>query len=142
MIEFNRIKPSIGRVAVELIRQEERTKSGLYLPQQAQEVAANCGIVVAVCDDYTDSDGQTGPLYKLGEVVVFGKYTGSKLEVNDKKYVVLREDDILCTLHMEETDAGSAGSATGVIPIDGVRPAPRVPFLASDTNPTGSATVE
>lgn len=142
---WNRIKPSLGRVAVELMKQDEMTASGkLYLPDTARDVAANCGRVVAICDDY-EYDGEKGPIYRLDDIVVFGKYTGSSLEVAGRKCVVLREDDILCTLHTEIEDAGrdgrDGGSPAGVTPIGRVRAsgADRIPFLGGDTLPSGDA---
>ena len=118
--EYTRIHPAIGRVAIELLTQEDRTESGIFLPFQRDQVATNVGRVVAICDAYKSSGGEEGPMYLLGSVVVFGKYIGSQIQIRRRDVIVMREQDILCTLYEEESDATeAAGSTAGIIPIRG-----------------------
>lgn len=110
-------KPSLGRIAIELLTTDERTASGLWLPG-GRETIATAGRVVEVCDEYESAaDDQDsvprGPLFKVGQVVVIGKYNGIEIELNDldggkfhKKFTVVNESDVLCTL--KEVERGSA----------------------------------
>lgn len=124
MTSWTRVKPAIGRIAVELMSQEERSAAGIWLPHQANEVSNSVGRVIETCVLYKSSDGEEGPLYNIGDIVAFGKYTGTRIQLNRKEVVVMKEMDILCTLHPDEaTDAGerASGDSSGVIPIDRIR---------------------
>lgn len=107
-------KPALGRIAIELLTTDERTAGGLWLPA-GRETLANVGRVIAVCDDYESAKDDTdsspgGPLYKLGQVVVIGKYNGIEVELEARrnaglssKFLIINESDVLCTLNEEES---------------------------------------
>ena len=88
------VKPLGDRVLVEVLEAEEITKGGIVLPdtvkekpQQAKVVAVGKGKV---------SDGKLiSPEVKVGDVVLFGKYSGTELKLDDRELLMLREDDIL-----------------------------------------------
>ena len=89
------LKPIGERVVVERTGTTEKTKSGLYLPDTAQEKPQE-GKVVAVGSGRTLKNGKVVPLtVKAGNRVLFGKYTGSEIRVDDRDLVFLSEDDIL-----------------------------------------------
>ncbi len=90
-----KLKPIGDRVIVQRLGSVEKTKSGLYLPDSAQEKPQE-GKVVAIGSGKTLKDGKVIPLsVKPGDKIIFGKYSGSEIKVDDKEYVFLNEDDIL-----------------------------------------------
>ena len=97
--EFKYIRPSIGRVCVVPLTTEEVTKGGLYLPFGGETLAI-CGEVVAVSEPYrAEQTGIEGPVFKVGDVVIYGKYVGADVELGRTKVLVMRESDIIGTLH-------------------------------------------
>ncbi len=90
-----KLKPIGDRVIVQRLGSVEKTKSGLYLPDSAQEKPQE-GKVIAVGSGKMLKDGKVIPLsVKAGDKIIFGKYSGSEIKVDDKEYVFLNEDDIL-----------------------------------------------
>ncbi len=73
----------------------EKTKTGLYVPDSAQEKPQE-GKVIAVGSGRMLKNGKVIPLaVKAGDKIIFGKYSGNEIKVDDKEYVFLNEDDIL-----------------------------------------------
>ena len=90
-----KLRPIGDRVIAQRIGSVEKTKSGLYLPDSAQEKPQE-GKVIAVGSGRTLKNGKVIPLaVKPGERIIFGKYSGSEIKVDEKEYVFLSEDDIL-----------------------------------------------
>ena len=90
-----KLKPIGDRVIVQRLGSVEKTRSGLYLPDMAQEKPQE-GKVIAVGTGKVLKNGKTVPLaVKGGDRILFGKYSGSEIKVDDKEYVFLNEDDIL-----------------------------------------------
>lgn len=88
-------KPLADRVIIEQQAAEEKTASGIVLPDTAQEKPQS-GVVVAVGDGRVSDDGKTIPMnVKVGDVVIFSKYGGTELKQGDKQYLVVKESDIL-----------------------------------------------
>ena len=93
-----KLKPIGDRVIAQRIGSAEKTKSGLYLPDSAQEKPQE-GKVIAVGTGRTLKNGKVVPLHiKPGDRIIFGKYSGSEIKVDDKEYVFLNEDDILAII--------------------------------------------
>jgi len=93
-----KLRPLGEKVIVERIGSEDKSRGGLYLPDTAQEKPQE-GKVVAVGPGRVLKDGKVVPLsVKAGDRVLFGKYSGSELKVEDKEYVFLTEDDILAVI--------------------------------------------
>ena len=90
-----KLKPIGDRVIVQRLGSAEKTKSGQYLPDSAQEKPQE-GKVIAVGSGKMLKNGKVVPLaVKAGDKIIFGKYSGSEIKVDDKEYVFLSEDDIL-----------------------------------------------
>ena len=90
-----KLKPIGDRVIVQRLGSAEKSKGGLYLPDSAQEKPQE-GKVIAVGSGKTLKNGKVVPLsVKPGDKIIFGKYSGSEIKVDDKEYVFLNEDDIL-----------------------------------------------
>ena len=83
-------KPLKDRVLVEPKEAEEKTSSGIIIPDSAKEKPQR-GVVVAVGDGKKDEPMSV----TVGDVVVYGKYAGTEITIDDKEYLIMREEDIL-----------------------------------------------
>ena len=89
------IKPLGERVVIKILESEEKTKSGIYLPDTAKEKPF-LGKVVAVGPGKTLDNGQKLALdVKTGDKVLFAKYAGTEVKLDGEEYTVLKETDIL-----------------------------------------------
>lgn len=90
-----KIRPLQDRVIVERIEEEAKTKGGIIIPDSAKEKPQQ-GKVVAVGKGKVGDDGKLIPLsVKAGDKILFAKYGGSEVKLNDGEYLIMREDDIL-----------------------------------------------
>ena len=90
------VRPLHERVLVKRNDEPEKTASGLlYLPESAKEKPAE-GTILAVGAGRVKEDGSVIPLQvKAGDRIVFGKYAGTEVKVDDEDLIVMREDDIM-----------------------------------------------
>jgi chaperonin GroES len=89
------LKPLGDRLVVEPVEKEERTASGIILPETAKEKPQE-GTVLAAGPGRTDDDGKRIPMdVKVGDVVLYAKYAGTEVKIDDKKLLILKESDIL-----------------------------------------------
>ena len=89
------LRPLHDRVIVERLEQETKTASGIVLPDAAAE-KPDQGKVLAVGNGKILDDGKVRPLdVKVGDKVLFGKYSGQAVKVDGKEVLVMREDDIM-----------------------------------------------
>lgn len=93
-----KLQPAPGRLAIKVEDIERQTKSGLLLLSDSHMPKPTVGTVVAVTEQYEQDGEEFGSLYKIGDTVVFGKYTGSTVQVGTEKYIIMRENDILARL--------------------------------------------
>jgi chaperonin GroES len=90
-----KIRPLQDRVIVQRVDEEEKTKGGIIIPDTAKEKPQE-GKVVAVGKGKANDDGKVIPLdVKVGDKILFGKYSGSEIKVNGEELLIMREDDIL-----------------------------------------------
>jgi chaperonin GroES len=93
-----KLKPLADRVVVEAVEQEEMTASGIYVPETAKEKPQE-GIVLAVGPGRLLDNGERAPMeLKEGDRVIFAKYAGTEIKLEDTKYLILGEKDILAIL--------------------------------------------
>jgi chaperonin GroES len=93
-----KLRPLQDRVIVKQSEAEERTKSGIVLPDTAKEKPTK-GKVIAVGPGKTDDKGRPMELgLRVGNTVYYGKYSGTDVEIDGDKYVILRENDVLGVL--------------------------------------------
>jgi len=89
------LKPLGNRVVVEPLEQEEITAGGIVLPETAKEKPQQ-GMVLSVGPGDRDEDGKRIPMdVKVGDKVLFAKYSGTEMKLDGKKLLVLRESDLL-----------------------------------------------
>jgi chaperonin GroES len=89
------IRPLQDRVIVKRVKEEEKTKGGIIIPDTAKEKPIE-GEVIAVGNGKVNDDGKVRPLdVKVGDTVLFGKYSGTEVKIDGEDRLILREDDIL-----------------------------------------------
>jgi len=89
------LRPLGDRLVVEPTEKEERTASGIILPETAKEKPQE-GTVLAAGPGRTDDDGKRIPMdVKTGDMVLYAKYAGTEVKIEDKKLLILKESDIL-----------------------------------------------
>lgn len=89
------LKPAAGRITVRVKDVEKETKSGLILVGSSHEPKPTTGVVEEVCDQYELDDEDYDPLYQKGDIIIFGKFSGSRVQVGRETYIILSEKDIL-----------------------------------------------
>ena len=87
------IKPLADRVVVEPKEAETKTASGLYIPDTAKEKTQQ-GTVIAVGPGTKDVEMEV----KVGDVVLYGKYAGTEVTYDEKKYLIMKQSDILAII--------------------------------------------
>jgi chaperonin GroES len=90
-----KLQPLADRVLVKPLEKEEKTKSGIYLPDTAKEKPQE-GEVIAVGPGKLNDDGQRIAMdLKVGDRVIYAKYGGTEIKVDEEEMMILRESDIL-----------------------------------------------
>lgn len=93
------IKPLSDHILIEPIKEEEKTKSGIFLPDTVEKEKPEQGKVVAVGRGRKMSSGKIIPLeIKVGDKVIFTKYGPSEIKVEGKEYLIAKEEDILAII--------------------------------------------
>ncbi len=87
------IKPLGDRVVVEPVEAEQKTASGIIIPDTAKEKPSQ-GVVVAV----PDADDEHKLTVKVGDKILYGKYAGTEITIDDKEYLIISESDILAII--------------------------------------------
>ena len=93
-----KLKPLADRVIVKQQEAEEKTKSGLYLPDAAKEKPTKGKVIAVGPGRFDDKGKRIEPGVSAGDVVYYGKYSGTDVEIDGEKFVILRESDILGVL--------------------------------------------
>ena len=93
------IKPLSDHILIEPIEEEEKTKTGIFLPETAEKERPEQGKVIAVGPGRKTSSGKVIPVeVKPGQKVLFTKYGPSEIKVGDKEYLIAKQEDILAII--------------------------------------------
>lgn len=93
-----KLRPLNDRILVKRVKEEEKTKGGIIIPDTAKEKPAE-GKVVAVGKGQIGPDGKRIPVdMKKNDRILFGKYGGQEVKVEGEEYLIMREDDVLCVV--------------------------------------------
>jgi chaperonin GroES len=93
-----KVRPLHDRILVERLEEQEVRRGGIIIPDTAKEKPQEAK-VVAVGNGKVTEDGKKIPLdVKAGDRILFGKYSGSEVKIDDKDYLILREEDVLAIL--------------------------------------------
>jgi chaperonin GroES len=91
-----KIRPLEDRVVVEPFEAEERTAGGIVLPDTAREKPQRGKVIAVGPGKLLEKTGERGQMsLKVGDAVFYGKYSGTEVELDGEKYVILRESDVL-----------------------------------------------
>jgi chaperonin GroES len=95
MSSDSKIRPLQDRIIVCRLDSEEKTASGLIIPDSAKEKPQQ-GKVIAVGKGKVKDDGSHQPVdLKVGDIILFGKYSGTDVKIGEQEYLIMREDDVL-----------------------------------------------
>ena len=90
-----KVKPLYDRLLIKRVEEKEAKHGGIIIPDTAKEKPME-GKVIAVGSGRVEKDGKQIPLQvKVGDRVLFGKYAGTEIKIDDREHVILREDEIL-----------------------------------------------
>jgi len=93
-----KIRPLHDRLLVERLEEKEVKKGGIIIPDTAKEKPQEAKVIAVGNGKVTDK-GKKIPLdVKAGDKILFGKYSGSEVKIDDKEYLILREEDVLAIL--------------------------------------------
>ena len=89
------IRPLRDRVIVRRIEEEEQMRGGLYIPDTAKEKPQEGEVIAVGKGRILDNGSQVALDVKVGDRVLFGKYSGTEIKLDGEEYLILREDDVL-----------------------------------------------
>ena len=90
-----KLRPLQDRILVRRVEEAQKTKGGIIIPDSAKEKPAE-GEVIAVGAGKVSDDGKKIPLeIKKGDRILFSKYGGTEVNIDDEEYLIMREDDVL-----------------------------------------------
>ncbi|OCA80773.1 co-chaperone GroES [Pradoshia sp. D12] len=92
------LKPLGDRVVIELVAQEEKTASGIVLPDTAKEKPSEGKIVAVGTGRVLENGERVGLEVSEGDHIIFSKYSGTEIKYEGKEYLILRESDILAVI--------------------------------------------
>lgn len=90
------IRPLGNRIVIEKVEAEEKTASGIVLPQSAQE-QPQFAVVRAVGDEFENNEKLKGMIH-IGDKVLYGKFAGTEVKVDGKEYIIVRYTDVLAVV--------------------------------------------
>ncbi len=89
------LRPLQDRIIVKRVEEETKTAGGIFIPETAKEKPQK-GKIIAVGNGKKTEDGKVIPIdVKVGEIVLFGKYSGTEIKIDGDEVLIMREDDIL-----------------------------------------------
>ena len=90
-----KFRPLHDRVLIKVLDSEEKTAGGIIIPDTAKEKPQE-GEVVAVGPGSKSEEGKISPMdVKIGDIVLFGKWSGTEVKIDGKEYLIMKEDEIL-----------------------------------------------
>ena len=93
-----KVRPLHDRILVERLEEKEVKKGGIIIPDTAKEKPQEAK-VIAVGNGKVGENGKKIPLdVKAGDKILFGKYSGSEVKIDDKEFLIMREEDVLAIL--------------------------------------------
>jgi chaperonin GroES len=93
-----KIRPLHDRLLVERLEEKEVKKGGIIIPDTAKEKPQEAKVIAVGNGKVTDEGKKIRLDVKAGDKILFGKYSGSEVKIDDKEYLILREEDVLAIL--------------------------------------------
>jgi chaperonin GroES len=95
---FNLLKPLGDRIVIELVESEEKTASGIVLPDTAKEKPQEGKVVAVGTGRVLDSGERVALEVSVGDRIIFSKYAGTEVKYQGTEYLIVRENDILAVI--------------------------------------------
>ena len=93
-----KVKPLADRVVVKPLEETEQMRGGLYIPDTAKEKPQQGEVVAVGPGRVTDDGDRVDPEVAVGDKVLYGKYSGTEVTLDDNQYLILRESDVLAVI--------------------------------------------
>ena len=94
-----KVKPLADRVVVKALEEQEQMRGGLYIPDTAKEKPQQGEVVAVGPGKFDERGGQRIPMdVKVGDKILYGKYSGTEVTVDGEQYLILRESDVLAVV--------------------------------------------
>ena len=94
-----KVKPLADRVVVKALEEQEQMRGGLYIPDTAKEKPQQGEVVAVGPGKYDERGGQRIPMdVKVGDKILYGKYSGTEVTVDNEQLLILRESDVLAVI--------------------------------------------
>ena len=93
-----KVKPLADRVVVKALEESEQMRGGLYIPDTAKEKPQTGEVVAVGPGKFSDDGKRISPEVKVGDRVLYGKYSGTEVTVENEQYLILRESDVLAVV--------------------------------------------
>jgi chaperonin GroES len=93
-----KVKPLADRVVVKPLEEAEQMRGGLYIPDTAKEKPQQGEVVAIGPGKLTEEGKRVDPELKVGDKVLYGKYSGTEVTLDDAQYLILRESDVLAII--------------------------------------------
>jgi chaperonin GroES len=90
-----KIQPLADRIMVEVLEAKDKTKGGIVLPDTAKEKPQEAKVISVGKGKMSDDGKKISLELKAGDKILFGKYSGTEITVDDKEYLILKEEDVL-----------------------------------------------
>jgi len=93
-----KMRPLHDRILVKRVEEETKTKGGIIIPDTAKEKPQEAKVVAVGSGRVTDEGKLIAPQVKKGDRVLFGKYSGSEVQVDGEEHLIIREEDVLAII--------------------------------------------
>lgn len=101
-----KVRPLHDRILIKRIEEKETVKGGIIIPDSAKEKPQE-GEVIAVGNGRKTEEGKVVPLdVKAGDRILFGKYSGAEIKIDDQEYLIVKEDEVLGVIESAKAAAG------------------------------------
>jgi chaperonin GroES len=93
-----KVTPLNDRIVVKRIEEEEKTKGGIIIPDAAKEKPVEGRVIAIGAGKMSEKGERVAPEVKVGDKILFGKYSGTEIKIDGDEHLIMREDDILAVI--------------------------------------------
>jgi chaperonin GroES len=93
-----KLRPLQDRILVQRVKEEEKTKGGIIIPDTAKEKPVEGRVIAAGIGKLSEEGDRIALEVKKGDRILFGKYSGNEIKIEGKEYLIIREDEVLCVI--------------------------------------------
>jgi chaperonin GroES len=90
-----KLRPLQNRILVQRVKEEEKTKGGIIIPDTAKEKPVEGRVIAAGIGKLSEEGNRIALEVKKGDRILFGKYSGNEIKIEGEEYLIMREDDVL-----------------------------------------------